>query len=204
MSKKRNRTGKKNIRWTEEKKAYLRQIYEGKTYKEIAELMTEEFKEDFSVTQVNNMLKREKLKTGTINKFQKGHTPWNKGTGKPRKPKTREYTKRQANQAPVGTETLTTDGYINVKVAEPNVWELKHRFLYKKYKGEIPKGYVVIFADKNKNNFELDNLILVSRKQLVVLARHNLVQEDKELTKVAINIADIILKIGERKHGNNK
>lgn len=52
---------------------------------------------------------------------------------------------RPGNTARVGDETLTDDGYIRVKVAEPNRWELKHRLVWEKYRGEIPENGVIRF-----------------------------------------------------------
>ena len=67
------------------------------------------------------------------------------------------------------------------------------------YHGEIPKGYVVIFADKNKSNFSKDNLIAISRSQLKVMNKNNLIKDNIELTQIGINIANVLIKIGERK-----
>lgn len=39
---------------------------------------------------------------------------------------------------------------------------LKHRFLWETANGPIPKGHKVIFADGDKTNITLDNLIMVS------------------------------------------
>lgn len=99
----------------------------------------------------------------------------------------------------VGTESVTKKGYVIVKI-EGGIWEYKHRCIYKKYKGEIPKGHLVIFADKNNRNFDIDNLILINRKQAVILNKYKLIKDDAELTKVGVNVANLIIKIGERKN----
>ena len=66
--------------------------------------------------------------------------------------------------------------------------------------GQIPKGHVLIFGDGNKLNVSLDNLnFLVSRQQLLVLNRYNLIQNDADLTRTGIIIADIKTKINDRK-----
>ncbi|UTI41097.1 HNH endonuclease [Niallia sp. RD1] len=57
----------------------------------------------------------------------------------------------------------------------------------------------MIFGDKNRRNFDINNLLLVSRKQLVRLNQNNLIQEDTELTKAAITVVDIYSKLGELK-----
>ena len=69
---------------------------------------------------------------------------------------------------PVGS--LREDkGYIYVKIAEPNVWIEKHRLIYESMYGNIPTGHKVIFADKNKRNFDPDNLILVSNSEALIM-----------------------------------
>ena len=78
----------------------------------------------------------------------------------------------------LGTERVNGDDYVDIKVAEPNVWEAKHRLIWKKEKGPIPKGHVVIFGDGNRHNFEINNLILVSKKILSVLNGSNLIQNE--------------------------
>lgn len=92
---------------------------------------------------------------------------------------------------PVGSER-ESKGYIMVKVAEPNVWIEKHRHIYESMYGNIPTGYKVIFADRNTRNFELDNLILVSNSEALIMNTKKLIYEDATLTKSGALIAKII------------
>ena len=41
-------------------------------------------------------------------------------------------------------------------------------------------------------NFDIDNLIAVSKAEMLILNNNNLRFEDKELTKVGVNIAKVI------------
>ena len=41
-------------------------------------------------------------------------------------------------------------------------------------------------------NFDIDNLIAVSKSEMLILNNNNLRFEDKELTKVGVNIAKVI------------
>jgi hypothetical protein len=92
-----------------------------------------------------------------------------------------------------------TEGYVEIKVADPRKWQLKHRVIWEKENGPIPKSQAVIFGDGNRSNFDLNNLILVSRKQLARLNQNNLIQDNADLTRAGIVIADIYSKISERK-----
>ena len=103
------------------------------------------------------------------------------------------------NYKPVGSERVNGDGYVDVKIADPNKWRAKHRLLWEEENGPIPKGYVIIFGDGNRRNFQQDNLILVSKSQLAILNKNQLIQNDADLTRAGIVIADIYKKIGERK-----
>ncbi len=92
---------------------------------------------------------------------------------------------------PIGSER-ENKGYIFIKIAEPNVWIEKHRYIYENIHGKIPNGYKVIFADKNKRNFSEENLILVSNSEALIMNTHKLIYEESELTKTGSIIAKII------------
>ena len=66
--------------------------------------------------------------------------------------------------------------------------------------GPIPDGYVVIFADRDKSNFDINNLVLVSRSELLVMNRNNLILDDRELTKTGVMLAKVIDKTNKRKY----
>ena len=181
-------------RWTDEEKEYLASIVKGKTYKELLALMNEKFDYEFSSQQIESALRRYNLKTGNTGQFKKYQEPWNKGLKGYMGANKTSFKKGTIppNYKPIGTERFTKDGYIEVKVKDPNVWELKHRYIYKKHHGEIPNGYNVIFADKNISNFDIDNLILVSKAEMLILNKNKLIFEDKDFTKVGVNIAKIL------------
>lgn len=67
------------------------------------------------------------------------------------------------NYQKVGTERLNKDGYIAVKVADPDVWKLKHRLVWEQHNGPIPKGHNIQFKDKNTKNCDITNLYIISR-----------------------------------------
>ena len=191
---------KKQHKWTDEEKEYLASIVKGSTYKEITEKMNDKFEYDFSEEQVKGMMYRNKLTTGTGGYFKKGSTPWNKGLKGYMGANKTSFKKGTIppNQVPIGTESITKGGYIKVKVGEPNKWKLKQRYIYEQHYGEIPKDCNVIFADKNIRNFDINNLILVSKAEMLILNNNKLIFEDKELTKVGVNIAKVIDKAKKR------
>ena len=187
-------------KWTDEEKEYLASIVKGSTYKEITKQMNDKFEYNFSEEQVKGMMYRNKLTTGTGGYFKKGSTPWNKGLKGYMGANKTSFKKGTIppNQVPIGTESITKGGYIKVKVGEPNKWKLKQRYIYEQHYGEIPKDCNVIFADKNIRNFDINNLILVSKAEMLILNNNKLIFEDKELTKVGVNIAKVIDKAKKR------
>jgi hypothetical protein len=56
----------------------------------------------------------------------------------------------------------------------------------------------VIFADGDRKNFALDNLILISNKELGVMGKNKFFFTDKDLTKIGKAIADLLLITHER------
>lgn len=188
-------------KWSEEEKEYLTSIVKGKTYKEITSLMKDRFNYNFTDDQIKGAMNRYKLTTGTTGCFKKGSTPWNKGLKGYMGANKTSFKKGTIppNQVPVGTESYTKGGYIKVKIANPNKWELKQRLVYKQHHGEIPKDHKIIFADNDIYNFSIDNLIAVSNSELLILNKNKLIYENRELTKVGVNIAKILSKASKLK-----
>ena len=165
--------------------------------------MNDKFEYQFTESQIKGALRRYGLNTGLTGQFTKEHTPWNKGKkGLSIGGKETQFKKghQPINHRKVGSERITVDGYTEIKVAEPNKWRLKHRVMYEKYHNvELDPKQLVIFADRDKSNMSKENLLLVDNNQLLVLNHNKLINEDAELTKVGVNVANLIIKIKESK-----
>ena len=187
-------------KYTDEMIEFLKEVTPQKTYKEITELFNNKFNLDTTVETMKGLLSRKKIHTGTLGRFKKGSIPWNKGKKgyvganrtsfkKGHKPK---------NWRTVGSERIDTEGYTLIKIAEPRKWALKHRIIWEEhYKKKIPRGSVIIFADSDKSNLSIENLICVTRNELKVLNKCGLIKNDVELTKTGLNIAKIRIKLAE-------
>jgi hypothetical protein len=112
--------------------------------------------------------------------------------------------KKAAPNRPIGSERVESDGYVVVKMAHPNIWRHKHLAVWEAANGMIPKGHVVIFADGDKTNFELKNLLLVSRRELCLMNMYGFISRNNNLTKTGKLIADLSLMINGRKRGVKK
>ena len=96
------------------------------------------------------------------------------------------------NLKPVGSERKNIkDGYVYVKIAQPDVWKLKHVFIWEKENGPVPKGCQIVFLDQNPDNLVLENLSLITKKENLILNRNRLLTKDSRTNMVAINIAKL-------------
>ena len=189
-------------RYSEEQKEFIITNNYGKYSKELAEMFNQHFNTNITAKEIAYFRRNHKLKSGLTGQFKKGNVAHNKGK------KQIEYMNQESiertketrfkkgnkpkNYRPVGSERITKDGYIEVKVADPNKWETKNKIIYKQYFGDIPKGHKVIYADGNKLNNDINNLILVSNNEELIMNRHKLRTEDIELTKTGYLIAKVI------------
>lgn len=190
--------------YSEENVKFLIENVKGISHKELTKRFNEKFNTNLSESDIANMKRKLKLTNGIDTRFKKGQASWNKG--KNMSPEQYEKCKRTmfqkgnlSNARPIGDERIEIDGYTYIKVKQPNKWVLKHRWLYEKEKGKIPKGYNLIFADGNKQNFHLDNLILVSNAELFIINQKGLYKQDKELTKVGVTVAKVLDRVNKRK-----
>lgn len=190
--------------YSEENVKFLIENVKGISHKELTKRFNEKFNTNLSESAIANMKRKLNLTNDMNTKFKKGQTSWNKG----RKMSPEQYEKCKktmfqkgnlSNVRPTGDERIDIDGYTYIKVKQPNKWVLKHRWLYEKEKGEIPKGYNLIFADGNKQNLDLDNLILVSNSELFIMNQKGLYKQDKELTKSGAMVAKVLDKVNKRK-----
>lgn len=98
------------------------------------------------------------------------------------------------------------NGYVEVKVkmrpSSPlcnDNFTPKHRLIWEAVNGPIPKGHKLIFADGDKTNITLDNLLLITDAQMARLNQNHLIQPDKELTVAGLLVCDVISKTARRK-----
>jgi len=183
---------------------FLREIAPGKTYKEIVEIFNKKYDLEMTTKKLSSLLGKKKIKTGTAGYFKKGFIPWNKGKKGYMGANKTSFKKgnKPKNWKAVGSEKINDKGYTLIKVSNEGGmwkrWALKHRVVWEQHhKKKIPKGSVIIFADGNKNNLSIDNLLCVIREELKVLNRCRLISSVPELTKTGLNVAKLKIKLAE-------
>lgn len=124
---------------------------------------------------------------GEATRFPSGHTPWTKGQkGIHLSPDT-EFKKgqRPVNYMEVGSEKMHM-GYVWLKIAEggwPEAWRPKHHVIWERAHGTAPPStHLLSFRDRDRNNFSLENLELISKSDWIRRhTRHNLPKEIADL-----------------------
>lgn len=184
-------------RWyTKEEISFVKKNIKGVSYIEMIKLFNKRFGLRINLKQFEALMYKHKLRNG-IGKIKPGNVPWNKGK------KLGHYNKDHPRYKAIGSERILkscncSPQYVEVKVGW-QTWDRKHKVIWEKANGKVPRGHVIIFADGNNRNFSLDNLLLVSRAELAVMNSAGLICRHKELTKIGKTIADIKMRITERK-----
>ena len=173
----------------------------GKTLTEITALVNETFGKTFTKKQLRCFRKNNHLVSGLTGRFEKGCIPpnkWKKGWYAPGSEKGR-FRKGNVphNKASVGTEVMATMGYIKVKVAEPNVWEFKHKMVWEKHHGKVPDGCVIIFKDGDHRNCSIENLMCISFRENCQLNGRKLRTVSPELTEAGLALVRLENRVKE-------
>lgn len=167
----------------------------------------EKFGREFTRNQVVGYMKRHKLRTGRTGhippggdwRTEKANKTWHGANSGSFKKGTVPH-----NQAQIGEERLTVDGYTWVKIAEnPKAkkrdnWKMKHQLIWEKYNGPIPEGMVITFLDGNKQNFDINNLMAITPELHSLLNIRKMRTSDTELTRSSAALGELILKISEK------
>ena len=194
--------GGRNERIPDEIRDFLRLNNKGRTAAEMTEMINAEFGTSFTAAQIKALRGRMRLDSGLTGRFKKGNVPWTAGKKGLMIPGSEKGWFRKGNvpynQAPVGTEVMTTDGYLKVKIAEPNVWRHKHVMVWEEHNGRVPEGCCIIFKDGDHRNCGIGNLMCVTRVEHSALNRRGLRSADPELTETGLLVARLSVSISRK------
>lgn len=162
------------MKYLEEHKSFLKK-HKTTPRKELTKLFNTKFKTEASINGISQKCRKLGLVCPNTGVFKKGNIPANKGT---KGLKGANKTSFKPGNKPMQTKKVGSIStrkdknghlYMHIKIAEPNKWQMLHAYIWENKHGEIPKGHCVIFKDKNTLNTRLDNLMLLSRAELVRL-----------------------------------
>ena len=189
---------------------WLREHYPFLVIGDLAAAFNAHFGTSFTQQQIYSTLKRHKIKSGRTGNFCKGITPWNKGLrGAPvHVNSTKNFFKPGAiphNLKPIGHERIGYGGYvfiktdsINPKTGKPGKYRQKQIVVWERHHGPAPAGHCIIFKDGDRQNCELENLMLVTRAQLAQLNKTGLIHVPAALKESAVATVELVHQLRQK------
>lgn len=196
--------------WTQEEIEFLKEQYPNSCSKELASQMDITYmmlwrkasqlglkKSDVFLRQTRDRVNQNLL---LGKRFEKGNQSHNKG--KKMSPEVYEKVKqfffikghKPHNERMDGHEHITHNGYVRIKHKGSLV--LKQRVVYEENHGPIPEGMVVTFLDGNRQNFEIENLALITMAENA--NRNQIHHYPEELKSVIKTLNKLKKKINEK------
>lgn len=186
--------------YTSEEREFFKEYIQGHTYKEIREKFIARFGWCITEGQVKGYIGYHRLNNGLTGRFPK----WKKGECAAGSEKGWFQKGRVSERrSPVGTERVSKAGYLEVKVAEPDKWRLKHRIVWEAENGKVPKGECIIFLNGDKADVRLCNLALVDRRVHMRMNKTGLRFEDADITRAGVNVGKLLVVLGDAKKRKN-
>ena len=207
-------------KWTQEEIEILSRLYPNHYAREIAGILGRGISSIYCKARTLGIeSSREKIQragyevskspSSIASRFQKGHNPVNKG----KRVSPEIYAKMQptmfkkgqnpVNHRDVGSERVNVDGYIEIKVAEPNRWRLKHRVIWEQVNGAIPKGFNVQFKNHNRQDCRIENLYLISKAEQMAKENSFWAKYPKEIQEI-IHLKGVVNRAIHKAEKNGK
>jgi len=173
----------KHLSFTPDQIEWLKDAYRKMPLAKLPAAFRARFGVEKNERQIRAFLHNHAIRSGRTGFFGPGSSPWNKGTKGIMKPNSGNFKKGSVphNIRPLHAERVYRDGYIEIKISERNPYTCaqtrfkhKHVWLWEQAHGPKPSGHAVIFMDGDNRNFDISNLRLISRAELLYLNRHGL------------------------------
>lgn len=193
--------------YTKRQLNWLRKHYLSMSAKELTAAFNAKYGQARTDDAIKGLLFREGIRSGRTGRFEKGEAVWNKGKKGYMGANATSFKKGNLphNHQPLWTERISKDGYIEMSVPErnpytgfPTRYKHKHVWIWEQAHGKKPKGTAVIFKDGNSRNFDLENLILVTRAELLAMNLHDYKNQPEELKPSLLALARVEAKAGIR------
>lgn len=107
--------------------------------------------------------------------WQTGNAPYNKGKPHPARGRTLETMFQPGHRPhtwmPIGSDRTSKEGYLQRKTADTGCtrrdYVAIHHLVWRMHGRTVPAGYALCFIDGDKRNFDINNLELVDRSELM-------------------------------------
>ncbi|HAM15900.1 MAG TPA: hypothetical protein DCP91_08600 [Eggerthellaceae bacterium] len=207
--------------WSGDRAEWFKAFCPGHTESEISAEHARLFGSPLTKSQVGNAKMRYGVRSGTVGgRFEKGTVPPNKGKkwadfmSPEGQERSRATCYKPGNmpdngaRLPVGSERVDSkDGYLWRKVAErpsrPDCndnWRLVHHLVWEQANGRpVPPSTMIVFADRDKSNFDPANLVAVPRALWVRITQLRMEYGDRESLEACMARAALHAKMGEMK-----
>ena len=179
--------------FTEEEKRFLRDNIQELTYSNLTKAFNAKFGTSLNEGNISDMcLKRLGIK--------RNH-PWTFPKGR----KSFVYSCPIGAERTVGEQTfvkvsdIPNIGRTPSKGNDPN-WKEKQFIVYEQAHGKIPDNKLIVFLDKNRKNFDINNLYCVNRKVNFMMAKNGWYSTDREHTLAAIKWCELFYVLKEWKN----
>ncbi|UNM96751.1 HNH endonuclease [Ignatzschineria rhizosphaerae] len=194
------------MKYTAEEIEFLKNNQSKMTRKELTEKFNQHFKKNRTVTAIRGFCKRKGfLRPKSTWYFPAGHIPVNKGSVGLTGANSGSFKKgnRPHNTLEVGAVIKREDGYLYIKVAEPNHWRPKHYLIWEESNPPVLADEAILFMDNNRENLSLDNLMKITKGELARMNKKGFSTLPKELKKQAVYLTrlNILTNKKRRKRG---
>lgn len=217
--------------WTHERAEWFKSFVPGHTEGEISTEHERLYGFPLSESQIGNAKTKLGVRSGTFGgRFEKGQRAWNKGKtwDEFMSPESQEASRRtcfkkgqvsgiaKERMKPVGYERVDAkDGYVWVKVKDTPQAQVpgsyndnfrpKHHVVWEEANGTpVPPHTMIVFADRDKRNFDPDNLVAVPRSLWSIISRQGWAYRDRESLDACVALAKLNRKVYEaRLHPRN-
>lgn len=192
---------------------FVRENAEGVSNEEMTRMVNERFGAGTATLgQIKAYKKNHHISSGMTGQFNKGNVSWNKGRpmsewmspeGIERSSRTRfRKGSKPLTEKPLGTITRSQDGYLWIKLSSIgrrrcDNWMQLQRYVWEFHNGPIPEGMLVVFLDGDKDNCDISNLALVTRREHLQLTHSRLRSTEPELTRSGIAVARLMVRAKE-------
>lgn len=203
------------LKYTRKHLSYIRANCARLSRKELTEQFNAKFDMDITESVMHSIFNNHRINSGRTGRFEKGHTPWNKGTKGQGLTGPNKYSFKKGsvprNIKPLWSERIDRkDGYILMKVPEKDPhtghktrYKAKHIWNWEQVNGPVPKGHKIFFIDGDKMNCNPDNLICVSNAECLQLNIHGFTKAPAKLKSSILMLSKVEVKTFERIRGIN-